>query len=225
MEARFTAILLMAGKGERLDHPLPKQFLPLGGVPLYIHALNRLLACPEFAEVLLVCPPKWVDQVEGETRAPRVRVVAGGETRQASSYQGLLACAPGTDFVVIHDAARPFVSPEILCEHIRLLPHYPALDTCIPATDTMVVSQDGATISSIPLRSTMWHGQTPQSFSHDLLLRAHQSWTGGSASDDCSLVLSLGHPVHIVRGSVDNFKITTTSDLRRAEGVFIYGKT
>src|SRR5262249_3945947 len=94
---------------------------------------------------------------------------------------------------------------------------YGAADTCIASADTLVQSSSGVEIEKIPLRSSYFRGQTPQSFDYVLILKAHQASVHNNASDDCALVLELGHPVHIVEGSERNIKITTELDLFLAD--------
>lgn len=211
------AILLMGGTGERFGSSTPKQFLNLSGKKLYLHTLESFLLFPEFEEILLVCHKKYVEDVEREATDTRVRVVEGGHTRQDSSYRGLLACGPDTTHVIIHDAARPFVSQKIIQDNLDALKKYGAVDTCIPSADTIVHAETFDTITSIPNRTKYLRGQTPQSFSYPLILEAHEKATHQNTSDDCRLILNLKKPVHIVPGLEDNIKITNELDLFLAE--------
>src|SRR5690348_734897 len=115
MDAYFSAIILMAGEGKRLGSSLPKQFHTLGPLKVYQHTLETFLRSELFQEIILVCHPDWIDTVREETvHIPHVKVINGGETRQASSWEGLKACHPSCSYVMIHDAVRPFVSLDIL---------------------------------------------------------------------------------------------------------------
>lgn len=223
----INAILLMGGKGSRFKSTLPKQFHALAGKKIYIHTLERFLACKEFAQIILVCPNEWIEVVEQEIKTflsnqQKVRVVMGGETRQNSSYLGLLACPKDTSHVVIHDAVRPFVSDRILRENIQACKEHGAADTCIASADTIVHAVDACKISAIPARHQYLRGQTPQSFAYPLILKAHEEAKKNhlAATDDCALVLALGQPVHIVEGEEANIKITTDLDLYLAEQLF-----
>lgn len=212
---RFTAILLMGGKGERFKSTTPKQFHRLSGKKIYLHTLEVFLYFP-FDEIILTCPEEWIDEVQSEI-PEKVRLIPGGETRQESSALALNACSD-TDFVVIHDAVRPFISRKIIQENMDASLRYKAVDTCIPLADTIVHSPDGSFISSIPKRSEYLRGQTPQSFSYPLIQKAHEEGkTLKDISDDCKLVLAMDHPVHIVQGDENNIKITTELDLFLAE--------
>jgi 2-C-methyl-D-erythritol 4-phosphate cytidylyltransferase len=213
MEAKVAAVILMAGTGSRFGNTTPKQLHELGGRKVYQHTLEKFQSSDLFHEIILVCHPDWMVQEEG------AKSVVGGATRQESSFKGLLACDPTTQYVVIHDAVRPFVSIDILRENIAKVKQYDAVDTCIPSSDTIVQSADGNRIDEIPVRSEYWRGQTPQSFAYDLILEAHQRTKRKNASDDCTLVLEMGCDIYIVRGSEENLKITTEFDLLLAKNI------
>lgn len=217
-----TAILLMAGTGQRFRDTLPKQFHRLSGKKIYLHALDALVTSELFHDIILVCPPLWVQAVKDEVRSyvHPIRIIAGGATRQESSRKGIEACHPETQIVVIHDAVRPFVSKDILERNIETALLYGAVDTCIPSTDTLVQGKMGDPIINIPNRAQWLRGQTPQSFSYPLILKAHQKALQEQkedSSDDCSLVLRMNLPVHSVQGSEENQKITSELDLLLAE--------
>ncbi len=218
MEARFAALLLMAGIGTRLGSPLPKQFHLLGPQKIYLHTLAIFLKSEIFNEIILVCHPDWMEEVKSEIPDDsKIRVIPGGPTRQASSLLGLQACHRATQFVMIHDAVRPFISQEILeCNREAVFKHR-AVDTCIPSADTIVHSEDGEFITSIPQRKAYLRGQTPQTFDYQLICEAHRKTRQTASTDDCSLVLELGHLVAIVRGEEKNIKITTEDDVELAK--------
>lgn len=205
------AVLLIAGTGSRFGGSIPKQFREIDGKKIYLYTLEQFLETKLFDQIILVCHPDWVEQVESEVEG--VKVIAGGPTRQKSSYRGLLACDPGTTHVVIHDGVRPFVSSEIIRSNVLAVRKFGAVDTCIPSADTIVYSKNGDKIDEIPPRIHYLRGQTPQSFAYELILQAHKSTAKTNASDDCSLIRDMGHEVHIVQGSEENIKITTEMDL------------
>jgi 2-C-methyl-D-erythritol 4-phosphate cytidylyltransferase len=207
MSQKFTAILLMAGSGTRFGSLLPKQLHEIDGKKVYQHALETFLQSGLFHEIILVCHPDW------QVSEPGTKTVIGGKTRQESSFLGLQACDPSTDYVVIHDGTRPFISLDILKEHVKRVQTAEAVNTCIRSPDTIVHSATGHLIDDIPLRSEYWLGQTPQSFAYDLILEAHRRTKKKNSTDDCSLVLDMGCDVYIVQGSEENLKITTERDL------------
>jgi 2-C-methyl-D-erythritol 4-phosphate cytidylyltransferase len=219
---KVVGIILMGGVGVRFGSNVPKQFHSLKGKKIYLHTLEAFLQSQLFDSLVLVCHPDWVAQVKEETARYSVVVTAGGKTRQQSSYLGLLACPKDTNYVVIHDALRPFVSQEILERNVTEVKVTQAVDTCIPSSDTIVYSRDGYKIDKIPLRKEYFRGQTPQSFAYLLILQAHQTTSQTNASDDCSLVLELGHAVTLVLGEDKNIKITTEFDLHLASANIAY---
>ncbi|MDR3624075.1 MAG: bifunctional cytidylyltransferase/SDR family oxidoreductase [Chlamydiales bacterium] len=214
---RIKGIILLGGTSERFDDAIPKQFHRLSGKKVYLHTLEKFVSMDFFDEILLVADAKHLQEVIQDTKKfSRVRVVQGGNTRQSSSYQGILHCGRDTDYVIIHDAVRPFVSKKILQENREKVIAFGAVDTCAPSFDTIVECKDGEKINRIPNRSHYLRGQTPQSFSYELILRAHiEALKAGieGVSDDCQLVLRLGEKIHVVEGSERNIKITTKLDL------------
>jgi 2-C-methyl-D-erythritol 4-phosphate cytidylyltransferase len=219
------AILLIAGTGHRFGSSLPKQFHRLAGKKIYLYSLERLLEAASWDEILLVCYQKAIESVREEVaiyQAP-IRLIAGGKTRQESSFLGIKACGPGTDIVLIHDGVRPFVSIETIQKNLHHAAQYGAVNTCIPSSDTPVCTHNSR-ITSMPPRAHCWRGQTPQTFSYPLILRAHLQTKQDNASDDCSLVMELGEPIHVLEGSEENIKITTEMDLILAQQLLRFQK-
>lgn len=223
--SKIKAILLMGGEGKRFDSTIPKQFHRLFGKKIYLHTLEALIHSHLFHEIILVCPKSWQDVIKEEIKTysfPKLTLTTAGLTRQASCFQGLLACKEETQIVVIHDAVRPFISSEILSKNVEGAFQYHAIDTCIASSDTLVFAPKKEEIESIPLREHFLRGQTPQTFSYALILNAHlKAQKDGieNSSDDCSLVLRMGHPVHMTQGSEFNIKITSPLDLILAEQI------
>lgn len=208
---RIGAVLLMGGEGLRLGKEIPKQFLALGGKEIYRHALDTFIASALFDEIILVCHPDWLHSIPE-------KAIAGGKTRQESSYRGLKAFLQKPEIVLIHDAVRPFVTESLLLKNITMAMEHGAIDTCIPCTDTLVHAQ-GKTVLSIPNREEYLRGQTPQTFLYEWILKAHEKAIADNItniSDDCRLVLRLGLPVHVLMGDEKNMKITTEFDLQMA---------
>ncbi|MCH9631180.1 MAG: Bifunctional ribulose 5-phosphate reductase/CDP-ribitol pyrophosphorylase Bcs1 [Chlamydiia bacterium] len=222
----FTSCLLLAaGTGSRFGDDLPKQFHYLSGKKIYLHTLEQFLEIPSIHEIVIVCSYSFVDEIKKDILNypdENIRIAIGGESRQQSSYLGLLACDLRTTHVMIHDSVRPFISRDIILENIDLAMKYGASDTCISSHDTIVHTKDEKEISNIPNRKQYLRGQTPQTFSYPLILKAHQNaYKKGieNATDDCQLVLMEEHPVKIAEGSEENIKITTELDLYYAEQI------
>lgn len=205
---RIAAIIVAAGESRRFKSPISKLATKLGEKEVFRHSYDTIVSSALFDQIVVVTS---IDR-------PFENSVLGGSSRQESCYLGLLACKD-IDYVVIHDAARPFLTHEILQRNIDAVIQHGAVTTAIPSHDTISIVQDGK-IDSIPNRENCWRTQTPQSFSYPLILEAHEKYKGRNASDDASLILQLGHKVHVVLGSNENFKITTPIDLAFAEAIY-----
>ncbi len=209
----------MGGEGRRFANPLPKQFQVLDEKAIYLHTLETFLSIDLIDEIFLVTHPDYLNHVSLAEHHGKVTVIPGGNTRQESSFNGVLACDHKTDYVIIHDAVRPFITRQIILDNLSALEYSPAVDTCIPSADTIIHTVDQKKICDIPIRSEYWRGQTPQSFHYSVIKEAHLLSKTKEAVDDCSLVLAQGHPVTIVRGSEVNIKITSQVDLITANAL------
>lgn len=142
-------------------------------------------------------------------------LVEGGAERQLSVAKGLDQLAPGMDMVVIHDAARPFVSTACVLAAIEAGWAHGAATVAVPCSDTILKGDDEDFLVETPERKGLWACQTPQVFRIDVIRQAHEAARrdGFIGTDDASLVRRIGHPVKLVRGSPTNLKITTPADL------------
>jgi 2-C-methyl-D-erythritol 4-phosphate cytidylyltransferase len=213
---KIAAILLCAGDGSRFGSSLPKQFHFLGEKKLYRHPLDTLIESQLFSEIRIVGQKKHLPYFDPH---PSCVFVEGGNCRQDSVRLGLFNLKG--DFVIICEGVRPFLTLQLLQDHIKKLSlGSVAVNTCIPCTDTINIHKDGL-IKDIPDRKQFFRGQTPQSFSIPLLQKGHEINTK-EATDDCSLLLELGFPVDYVFGSEKNLKITTPYDLEVATHFFSF---
>jgi 2-C-methyl-D-erythritol 4-phosphate cytidylyltransferase len=230
------AMLVAAGTGSRLGHRLPKAFVPVGGVPLVVHAARGLAACADIATLVVVVPPDRVREAQGILAGLAVStvVVAGGTARQASVAAGLAALPDDADVVLVHDAARPFAPVELVERVVTAVrAGHPAVVPALPVTDTVkrVGPGDGTgepvleTVPRGPLRAV----QTPQGFARDVLVSAHAAAGArdevAAASDDAGLVEACGVTVWVVPGDERAAKITTPSDLALAHHLAERGAT
>ena len=230
-------LILAAGSGSRMGNAdKPKQFLPIYGKPLMIHTIEAFEVHEEIDAIVIVTNQDYVEQVKvwcKQYDLLKVKaVVAGGEERQISVYNGLQAvkniAKSDDDIVLIHDAARPLISQRIISDNIEVCAKYGAVDTVIKASDTIVRSKNNESISDIPLRKELYQGQTPQTFKLSLILDAHEQARKNNlpdVTDDAKLVLSLGKEVRLVEGSKQNFKITTFDDLMMLKALLKIGKS
>ncbi len=228
-EGRVIALIPAAGKGERMNRSLPKQFLPLEGKPILHHTLQVFVKSPSIEGIVLVVDKDMMKYVRenlllGEEFEKIEKVVEGGKSRQESVYRGLKSIKD-CEIVVIHDAVRPFLNQEILEEAIRKAREEEAVITAIPLQDTLKeVGKKG--VQRTLNRENLWKAQTPQVFKYSLILEAHEKARkeGYLGTDDASLVERLGKRVGIVVGSPLNIKITTSLDLLLAEAILKEGK-
>jgi 2-C-methyl-D-erythritol 4-phosphate cytidylyltransferase len=231
----IAAILPAAGLGTRMGHETPKQFLELDGVPLVILSLRRVAACPLITHIIVATRPEEIVRLEARIRQENftqpVRVVKGGDTRQASVAQALQYVPEDTEFVVVHDAVRPFVTVEQITRVIEEARRCKAAILGIPAMDTVKevkrasLPEDVALITATVPRERVVLAQTPQVFETRLLKEAFAGAEedGVNASDEAGLVERLGHEVHVVHGSERNIKITRPADMELAR-FYLHGE-
>ena len=221
-------VLLGAGMGTRLNGgTLPKQFLNIGGTSVLRLTLEKFLLCPDIDRIVAAVPEGWVDHAADLLRnvGSNVDICPGGKDRQESLYCALkfIERTYGlheNDIAVSHDAARPFVTLRIIEENIALCREHGATDTVVPASDTLVLSEDGCLISAMPPRRHAYQGQTPQSFHIARFLSLYESLSPeylASLTDVARLFMENGETVTLVKGEIFNIKITTEHDLRFAE--------
>jgi len=212
------AILLCAGKGERLAAGVPKPTVPLAGRPLFTWSLSALERCAAIHAIVVVGPVRTLRELAATCGAQTQKVsawVEGGKERQHSVARGLAAFPPDCTTIAVHDSARALVSVECIARVVADALKDGAALAALPVEDTLkraTLETVDATVS----RAGLWRAQTPQAFRRDWLEAAHAA-AGSVATDDSALVEALGHRVHLTRGDVFNFKITTQDDLRLAE--------
>jgi 2-C-methyl-D-erythritol 4-phosphate cytidylyltransferase len=216
------AILAAAGSGDRLGGDTPKALVELAGRPLASWSIGTLGASSRVARLVIAAPPGCEDELEAiaAQAAPGLPAVAvaGGSSRSGSVANGLEASG-NASVVVVHDAARPLVTAELVDRCVAQLEHW-GCDAAIAAaraTDTIKEADAGGRVSATLERSSLWAVQTPQVFRTEALRRSIASADLDRAYDDAQLVEAIGGDVRIVESSRDNLKITTTFDLRVAE--------
>jgi 2-C-methyl-D-erythritol 4-phosphate cytidylyltransferase len=225
---QITAILPAAGLGTRMGAETPKQFLELDGVPIAILSLRRIAACPLVTHIIVATRPDVVEKLESRIRQENfkqpVRVIPGADSRQGSVAEALKLIPNDVELVLVHDAVRPFVSPEHVTRVIEEARRCKAAIVGIPAMDTVKevkrasLPEDVALITNTVPRERIVLAQTPQVFDTRLLKEAfaRAEADGVNASDEAGLVERLGHDVHVVHGSERNIKITKPADMELA---------
>ncbi len=214
------AIIVAAGKGERAGQDMPKQFALLGGKALVAHSALRMTAHGSIDHVLVVI---GADQRDLLNRAlgslANVTVVEGGAERQDSVRNGLAAAQSlGCSHVLIHDAARPFVSGAVIDRLIAALETNDGAVPALPVVDTLARGE-GVGLGDPVDRTGVHHIQTPQAFALPAIINAHQRWTGSAATDDAQMARAAGYGVALVEGENALAKITHPADFARMEAM------
>jgi 2-C-methyl-D-erythritol 4-phosphate cytidylyltransferase len=216
-------VVVAAGSGSRVGG-VPKQYRPIGGVPIVLRTLRAFTTHPDVVHTALVLPPADIDAppdfLAGLSGA-QLALAAGGKARSDSVASGLAALPPECRVVLVHDAARPFVSRATIDAVIREARAGHGALAAVPVTDTLKEADaaDPGRVARTVSRERLWRAQTPQGFPRDLLERAYTRARadGVGATDDAALVERIGGTVRLVPDSPENFKITTAEDLVRAE--------
>ena len=223
---RVAAIIPAAGQGKRMGGGTVKQFLPLLGKPVLAHTLAAFEAAACITDVVLVVGDELVDACRNDIVAQygfhKVRgIVAGGRERQDSVFNGLRSLGPGYELVVVHDAARPLITPAVLERAVAAARGRGSVVVAVPVKDTIKLVDDQGAVRETPDRGRLWAAQTPQVFPFEALLEAHHKARreGFIGTDDAALVERLGRPVYVLEGSPENIKITTPEDLLLAESI------
>lgn len=227
------AAILAGGVGSRMGGgELPKQFMEIGKKPILIRTIEAFLGRAEIDHIVVAVTKGWLDHAEellenhfGENE--RLSVTVGGSDRLGSLVNACAALSArfevgSEDILLTHDAARPFVAAETIAENIALMASYDCVTTAVPAIDTILCSENGADVTDIPERKTMFAVQTPQTFRLTELASAIASLTEEEKAiltDGAKIYLLKGKTVGIAKGTSENIKITEPKDLAFAEAL------
>lgn len=224
---RAAAIIPAAGRGERMGAATPKALTPLLGTPILAWTLEAIFDSGAFSEILVAIPPDKKDSFdralkESGRAGALVRFVTGGATRQESVSNCLAEVSPECDIVAVHDAARPLLTKEVALAVLNRARETGAAIAAVPAKDTVKLCSEDGIVTETPDRSRVWLVQTPQCFSRELLVSAHEKARAEGfvlATDDAALVERAGAPVSVVMGSYENIKVTTPEDILVCEQI------
>ncbi|MFA4905509.1 MAG: 2-C-methyl-D-erythritol 4-phosphate cytidylyltransferase [Candidatus Margulisiibacteriota bacterium] len=208
---KIAVIIAAGGTGKRMGQP--KQFLPLAGKPVAEWTIDVFHKVKNVEQIVLVVSGEDLERAKNLG----VKVVEGGEERGDSVKNGLKAISPDTNLVIIHDGARPLITPDIIEKAVKEAREYGAAIVGVPVKDTIKRTGDDLLIKETVDRQALWQAQTPQVFKYEIITRAYAD--GRSATDDAKLVEDLGIKVKMVMGSFENIKITTPEDLIVAEAI------
>ncbi len=225
------AAILAGGSGLRMGTDIPKQFLEIEGVPVIIRSIQAFLRVSEIDCCIVSVSADFVEYTKGLIEKfissdKEIFVIKGGKTRGDTLF-GVLSFMKESGFlegsvVLTHDAVRPFITDRIILENIDAAKKYGACNTAISAVDTMLLSEDGSFISSVPDRNKLFHAQTPQSFAaerlYEMIAKTPKD-VFDSFTDGCSVFSYYGERVFLVKGETYNIKITYPDDIVRAGGI------
>lgn len=240
------AIVFAGGSGIRMGSGIPKQFLEIDGKPILVHTLKLFQYHRKIDKIYLSVLEDYIPYAQSlidEYHLTKVAgVMAGGKTAQDSIYIALKKAAEENDadsIVLLHDGVRPFVSYDVISENIRSVKEKGNGITCMPCYETILLSQDGNCVDSVPCRKEAFAAQAPQSFYLKDIIRYHdqiRETENGYENmvDACTIIQSLGIEAHMVRGNRGNIKVTTPEDVytfrallqyKENEQIFGYGLT
>lgn len=218
-----TAIIVAAGKSERMGTGTDKAFLSLGNRPVVAWSLIAFERCPDIDRIVLVVRKEQQVAAKAVARmfgiAKLIAIVPGGNKRQESVQAGLAACDVDTRFVVVHDGARPCVTPDVISEVVKLAKRVGAATVGRRMTDTVKRVEKGTAVSGTEDREKLWAVQTPQAFNFRTLTNAYKNLGKNEVTDDCQAVELAGETVRIFENRAPNFKITTVEDLQIASAL------
>lgn len=225
-DAYTGVVVVAAGKGSRMNLDINKQYVEVAGKPVVARTIQAFEDCEAIDEIVIVvnkmdllyCKQNVIDVYDFK----KVKsLVAGGDERQKSVYNGLKEISENCDIVLIHDGARPFINEESILGSIEAAKEFGAAGVGVPVKDTIKVADEEGNIKETLNRSLLWAIQTPQTFRYPLVMEAHRKAEeeGFSGTDDSVLVERLGVKVKLVKGSYNNIKITTQEDLIAAEAI------
>ena len=227
--------ILAGGKGTRMNiSDIPKQFMMLGNKPIIIHTLEKVLLSDKLDVIYLGIHEDWISYMEDIIKKyldikinKEINIVAGGKDRNGTIMNIIKDIEEkysisDSDIILTHDAVRPFISSQIIIDNIEAMEEYDACDTVVPAIDTIVVSEDGKTLSDIPNRKYMYQGQTPQTFKIKKLKQLYMELSETEKeilTDACKIFYIKGEKVYMVKGDIANLKITTPVDYKIANSM------
>jgi len=215
---KFSVILAAAGKSSRFNDPKNKKpFIELRQKPVWLHSAQRFRNRDDVHQIIIVISAEDQDEFNqrfaAEIQSLQIEVVSGGQERADSVQNGLASVDKASDFVVIHDAARPCVWDEDIENVFVAATKTDAAILATPVASTLKRSVNGTVVDETVDRTALWQAQTPQVFSRELIQKGYANREGKNPTDESQLVEEAGHSVTLVPGSSQNIKITTQTDL------------
>lgn len=217
-----TALIFAGGTGRRMNvRSKPKQFLEMHGKPIIIYTIEHFEYHEEIDAIAVVCIREWIEELKGLLRRFGItkvkRIVSGGETGHDSIFLGLNAMkdfAGENDIVLIHDGVRPLITEELISQNIEAVRRFGNAITSETVTESVIRSEDGRHVGSVPPRSQMYLAKAPQSFYYGRILHLYETAVreGVKTIDSAHLCSLYKEPMHIVMSTKNNIKITEPAD-------------
>jgi len=219
---KLAAIILMAGLSTRFGGPTNKQLCLLNAKPLFSYSIETFAKLNNIDKLVIAVNQENKEEVQKflEKTGINAQIVLGGVTRQESVENALnVLKLSENDIVIIHDAARPLVDVFIINQVAKAAIEFGASTSYLPATDTIAIKDENDKVVKFIERKIIAQIQTPQAFKYGLLTKAHSLINEKDATDDCSLVMKLGHEIKLVKGDKKFHKVTTSEDIQYLEGL------
>lgn len=212
----FTVIITAGGTSNRFGNT-NKLLEKINGREVIKHSVDAFMGFEEISEIVICANVAIIDILTSYFKdEKKIRIIEGGKTRQKSVYNGLKACK-NTEYVLIHDGARPMISKDVIKKAIEEVKTKKALTVATKTVDTIKQVDENLKIIKTIDRSSLFNTQTPQAFEYNLILSAHEELNGKEFTDDCGMLEFLGHDVYLIEGDYKNIKITTQNDMSIAE--------
>ena len=229
--AKLAVIIPAAGSGSRMGSRLPKPFILLNGIPILERTIRAFLSLEDLSQIIISTSPEWRKEVEGifekiVNHNVKLNMVEGGSERQFSIMNAIHSIDENIELVAVHDAVRPFISPDLVRECCANARDLGGAIIAVPAKDTIKEVGETQVIENTPNRSKLWQAQTPQIFRKSVFIDMYTSAAneGFVGTDDSSLAERYGIRVGVVEGDRRNLKITYPIDLKIAELILKEGE-
>ena len=222
---KIAAIIPAAGSGTRLRSKIAKPYLSLCGIPLLAYSLRVMQQSRNIERIVIAAENNRISRAEDIVRRFKIskarNIISGGATRSESVWNALRSLDADTDFVLIHDAARPFITGKLVDGCIAAAIRYGAVICAVPCVATIKSVDKNLNVAETLDRNVLWEVQTPQVFSYKLIVSAYEKCFSEKKPffDDASLIERLPHRVKVVPGLAANMKVTTPDDLKIAQAI------
>lgn len=223
MGKKISVIIAAAGSGNRMGIDTKKQYLMLMGKPIIQHTIEKFYKIDEVQKIIVISDIDGIDFVRKEiiekgNMNAKVIAVPGGSTRTASVHNGLMSLDPNTEYVLIHDGVRPFISTSVILDAIQMCIEKKAVVVCSKTVDTIKIVKNNEIVQTMD-RKALWNAETPQCFEYNVLMSCMEKAlrTENSFTDESSILEYFGQKVYVCENNDINIKITNKKDLEYAE--------